>query len=72
MGMNINLDNVRKTLAETVVTMLALQDDLRRRVADGTITTDEARTMPVVANNIRRLLESLKVTSEKDEEEDPL
>ena len=55
-------------LAETVTELRFQLQELGQKRREGTIKVDEARTLPALASNMRRLLEELKTTTADDQE----
>ena len=55
-------------LAEAVTELRFQLQELSQKRREGTIKVDEARTLPALASNMRRLLEELKTTGAAEQE----
>lgn len=58
----------RAALAESAAILIAHQRILFSREALGTLGAEESRTLPSIASNVRRILDTLKLTGEPPEE----
>jgi len=61
-----------ETLARAATTVDLQLRDLRLRIEQGTIGSDEVRAVPSLASNLRRICEALGVTQKREEEEEEL
>ena len=55
-------------LAEAVAELRFQLRELSQKREEGTLKSDEIRTLPALASNMRRLLEELKTTTADDQE----
>ncbi len=57
----------KAALAESVAILISHQRILFAREALGTLGAEESRTLPSIASNVRRILDTLKLTEEPPE-----
>ena len=58
--------DIRRTYAETYVLIKMQLEDLKARICDGTISNDEARTIPALAQRLYQLTTHLGLSGTKD------
>lgn len=58
----------KNALSESAAILLAHQRILFAREALGTLGAEESRTLPSIASNVRRILDTLKLTDPPEEE----
>lgn len=64
----IESDAARFALAESAAILISHQRILFAREALGTLGAEESRTLPSIASNVRRILDTLKLTEEPPEQ----